>query len=110
MQKLIRMIVGVVLFSGFAAWSADTPAANTAAQKQTTSVDDKTKAQAKDSVVSASAKTEKIDHNFEDLLVQGKYHFSDEAVTTVEEDKVLDSLLGVRTDFKDKIEQSVGRY
>ncbi|MGZ5278446.1 MAG: hypothetical protein ACXWC9_00790, partial [Pseudobdellovibrionaceae bacterium] len=31
-------------------------------------------------------------HNFEDLLVQGKYHFSDEAVTTVEEDKVLDSL------------------
>jgi hypothetical protein len=55
-------------------------------------------------------KTEKTEHNFEDLLVQGKYHFSDEAVTTVEEDKVLDSLLGVRTDFKDKIEQSVGRY
>lgn len=45
-------------------------------------------------------------HSFEDLLVQGKYHFSDEAVTTVEEDKVLDSLLGVRSDFKDRIEQS----
>ena len=45
-------------------------------------------------------------HNFEDLLVQGKYHFSDEAVTTVEEDKVLDSLLGVRSDFKDRIEKS----
>ncbi len=59
---------------------------------------------------SASSGTEKTEHNFEDLLVQGKYHFSDEAVTTVEEDKVLDSLLGVRTDFKDKIEQSVGRY
>jgi hypothetical protein len=56
------------------------------------------------------AKTEKTEHNFEDLLVQGKYHFSDEAVTTVEEDKVLDSLLGIRTDFKDKIEQSAGRY
>lgn len=47
--------------------------------------------------------------NFEDLLVQGKYHFSDEAVTTVESDKVLDSLLGVRTDFKDRIAKSQGR-
>jgi hypothetical protein len=49
------------------------------------------------------------EHNFEDLLVQGKYHFSDEAVTTVEEDKVLDSLLGIRTDFKDRMEKSAGR-
>ncbi len=49
------------------------------------------------------------EHSFEDLLVQGKYHFSDEAVTTVEEDKVLDSLLGIRTDFKDRMEKSAGR-
>lgn len=49
------------------------------------------------------------DVNFEDVLVQGKYHFSDEAVTTVEEDKVLDSLLGVRKDFKDRIRKSVSR-
>lgn len=56
------------------------------------------------------ATSEKTEHSFEDLLVQGKYHFSDEAVTTVEEDKVLDSLLGIRADFKDKIEQSAGRY
>ena len=47
--------------------------------------------------------------NFEDLLVQGKYHFSDEAVTTVESDKVLDSLLGIRTDFKDRMAKSAGR-
>ncbi len=47
--------------------------------------------------------------SFEDVLVQGKYHFSDEAVTTVEEDKVLDSLLGVRKDFQDRIKQSVSR-
>ena len=50
------------------------------------------------------------EQNFEDLLVQGKYHFSDEAVTTVEEDKVLDSLLGLRQDFKDRMENSAGRY
>ena len=49
------------------------------------------------------------DVSFEDVLVQGKYHFSDEAVTTVEEDKVLDSLLGVRKDFQDRIQKSVSR-
>lgn len=49
-------------------------------------------------------------HNFEDLLVQGKYHFSDEAVTTVEEDKVLDALIGVRSDFKDRLKSSTGSY
>ena len=49
-------------------------------------------------------------HAFEDLLVQGKYHFSDEAVTTVEEDKVLDSLIGVRTNFKDRMERSSELY
>lgn len=47
--------------------------------------------------------------SFEDLLVEGKYHFSDEAVVTVEDDKILDALLGVRRDFKDKIEQSASR-
>ena len=44
--------------------------------------------------------------SFEDMLVQGKYHFSDEAVTTVEQDKILDSLLGIRKDFKDRIRKS----
>ncbi|KHD89405.1 MAG: hypothetical protein OM95_03275 [Bdellovibrio sp. ArHS] len=48
----------------------------------------------------------KTDMNFEDLLVSGQYHFSDEAVTTVEEDKVLNSLIGVRADFKDRMKQS----
>jgi len=46
------------------------------------------------------------DMSFEDLLVSGQYHFSDEAVTTVEEDKVLNSLIGVRSDFKDRMKQS----
>lgn len=61
-------------------------------------------------VVSAApektASGKKQDMNFEDLLVSGQYHFSDEAVTTVEEDKVLNSLIGVRTDFKDRMKQS----
>ncbi len=55
------------------------------------------------------AKTE-MSHNFEDLLVQGKYHFTDEAVSTVEEDKVLDSLLGLRADFKDRMVQSAEQF
>ncbi len=57
----------------------------------------------------SSAKTE-VSHNFEDLLVQGKYHFTDEAVSTVEEDKVLDSLLGLRADFKDRMVQSAEQF
>lgn len=47
--------------------------------------------------------------SFEDMLVQGKYHFSDESVTTVEQDKILDSLLGVRKDFKDRIRKSASQ-
>lgn len=50
------------------------------------------------------------DMSFDELLIQGKYHFTDEAVTTVEQDKVLDGLLEVRKDFKDRIQQSTTRY
>lgn len=58
----------------------------------------------------AKKTAEATNFNFEDLLVQGKYNFSDEAVTTVEEDKVLDSLIGVRSDFKDRLKSSTGSY
>lgn len=47
--------------------------------------------------------------SFDELLVQGKHHFSDEAVVTVEQDKVLDALLEVRKDFKDRIKKSAKR-
>lgn len=67
-------------------------------------------APAKDAAAKPAGKESATNHNFEDLLVQGKYHFSDESVTTVEEDKVLDSLIGVRSDFKDRLKQSSGRY
>ncbi|HRK08699.1 MAG TPA: hypothetical protein PLZ57_13085 [Pseudobdellovibrionaceae bacterium] len=59
----------------------------------------------------ADAKKKKTtDVSFDDVLVQGKYHFADEAVTTVEDDKVLDALLGVRTDFKDRVKKSTARH
>jgi hypothetical protein len=73
-----------------------------------------TAAPAKKAAEAASALPKKADtstsHSFEDLLVQGKYHFSEEAVSTVEEDKVLDSLIGVRSDFKDRLKTSTGSY
>ena len=47
---------------------------------------------------------------FDELLVQGKYHFSDEATATVEENKVLDALLDVRKDFKDRIKRSANLH
>jgi hypothetical protein len=46
------------------------------------------------------------DINFEDLLIQGKYHFSDEVVITVEQDKAINSLLHVRKNFKDRLKRS----
>jgi hypothetical protein len=58
----------------------------------------------------AASKKKTTDVSFDDVLVQGKYHFSDEAVTTVENDKVLDALLGVRTDFKDRLKKSAARH
>ncbi|MBK7891366.1 MAG: hypothetical protein IPJ84_11110 [Bdellovibrionales bacterium] len=55
-------------------------------------------------------KKKSTEMSFDDVLVQGKYHFSDEAVTTVEDDNVLDALLGVRTDFKDRVKKSTARH
>ena len=57
----------------------------------------------------AATDKKNTDVSFEDMLVQGKYHFSDEAVTTVEQDKILDSLLEVRKDFKDRIKKSASQ-
>lgn len=57
----------------------------------------------------AAKKKKSTEVSFDDVLVQGKYHFSDEAVTTVEDDKILDALLGVRTDFKDRVKKSTSR-
>lgn len=65
---------------------------------------------AADAKADAGPKKKTTDVSFEDVLVQGKYHFSDEAVTTVENDKVLDALLGVRTDFKDRLKKSAARH
>lgn len=58
----------------------------------------------------AAPKKKTTDVSFDDVLVQGKYHFSDDSVTTVENDKVLDALLGVRTDFKDRLKKSAARH
>ncbi len=44
---------------------------------------------------------------FEEILIQGKYQFSDEAVTTVEQDKVLEGLIGLKRDFKERLEESM---
>ncbi|MDZ4081828.1 MAG: hypothetical protein U1E10_02745, partial [Bdellovibrionales bacterium] len=64
-------------------------------------------AQAQDTAATKKKKSTEV--SFDDVLVQGKYHFSDEAVTTVEDDKILDALLGVRTEFKDRIKKSTSR-
>lgn len=59
---------------------------------------------------SDAKKKKSTEVSFDDVLVQGKFHFADEAVTTVEDDKVLDALLGVRTDFTDRVKKSTARH
>ncbi len=44
--------------------------------------------------------------NFNDLLVRGEYAQPAEASATVEDEKILDDLLQVRKDFKDRLKQS----
>lgn len=44
--------------------------------------------------------------DFNDRTVGGKYMFSTEAITTVENDKSLEDLIGVRKNFKDRVERS----
>lgn len=52
----------------------------------------------------------KKDLSFDEILIKGKHHFNDEAVITVEEDKVLNGLLEVKKDFKDRMKKSKVRY
>lgn len=44
--------------------------------------------------------------NFDDRLVGGKYQYSTEAITKVENDKSLDDLIGVRKNFEDRLNRS----
>lgn len=71
--------------------------------------------------VAANAKTKKAinknnnsnlqtDISFEDALVNAKHHGVGEAVVTVGADKVLDSLLGIKKDFKKRIKKSFYKF
>jgi hypothetical protein len=88
----------ILLISLLSLGSVIAPSASSAATSGTETAD------------AAKPKKKSTDVNFDDVLVQGKYHFSDEAVTTVEGDKVLDALLSVRTDFKDRMKKSASRH
>lgn len=45
--------------------------------------------------------------HFDDSVLYGRYNSADEAVATVEDEKSLNRLLGVRLDFKDRLQKSV---
>ncbi len=79
----MKLLVSIFMILGSFAWAAD-------------------EAQ----VAQPTNKNLKRNLDFEDLLVKGKYHFSSEAVVTVEDDKILDALLEVRKDFRDRLAKS----
>lgn len=84
-MKKVSSLILLVLIAGTSAWAAD-------------------------GGKTAKLKKKSTDVSFDEVLVEGKYHFADEAVTTVEGDKVVDALLNVRTDFKDRIKKSSSRH
>ena len=51
----------------------------------------------------------KMEHDFSDKLVNGQYQYPDEATATVDDEKILDDLVGVRKEFKDRLNQSAER-
>jgi hypothetical protein len=51
----------------------------------------------------------KQEMSFQDTHVKGKYQYADEAIAAVEDEKVLDNLLKVRTDFKDRLKKETKR-
>lgn len=44
--------------------------------------------------------------DFEARVVDGKYQYSTEAIATVENEKSLDDLIGVRKNFKDRLDNA----
>ena len=46
---------------------------------------------------------------FHEMSLRGKYKVRDEALAEVEDDKLLEELLGMRLDFKDRIKKDVVR-
>ena len=67
---------------------------------------------AKKSKVTAPPVKRKLGTNFDfgDMMVRGKYQYPDEALTSVEDEKSLDDLLGVRKHFKDRLSQTATRH
>lgn len=51
----------------------------------------------------------KTQHDFDDTLVSGKYQTPMGSVVKVDDDKTLDDLIGVRKNFRDRIEESQDR-
>jgi hypothetical protein len=49
------------------------------------------------------------DHNFDDKVVSGKFQYPDEATATVDDEKLMDDLIGVRKNFKDRLKESAER-
>ena len=108
-MKLVLSLVFSIFFSPLAFAVEPTTAVAATAESSTATAASTPAATSVASTPKALSKDSQTNMAFDDLLIQGQYHFSDEAVVTVEDDKVLDALLGVRKDFKDRIQQSSTR-
>lgn len=67
-------------------------------------------AEEKNPVAQVNNSNLQTDLSFEDALVNAKHHGADEAIITVGADKVLDALLGVKKNFKDRVKKNFYKF
>jgi len=67
---------------------------------------------AKPKVTKAKSSSSRLGTKFDfgDLAVNGKFQSPEESVTAVEDEKMLDDLLGVRKNFKDRLQRTAERH
>ncbi len=64
----------------------------------------KKKGSAKAKTASVQSKNLSTDVSFDGTNLYGRYNRADEAIATVEDEKIMGRLLGLRMDFKDRLQ------
>lgn len=108
MKHVILFITALALISPFTAQAVDAGSRSVAAKKKEHS--SRAKKSSTGSRVKSAAKTAdprlKQDIAFDNHAVGGKYQVPMESMTVIEDEKTLDDLIGVRQNFRDRLQSS----
>ena len=103
-STLLTLLIAVLMASPVMATGAqkgNSKSAKTASKSQKTG-----KKSAKSNTKDSGLGT---DFDFEDMSVNGKYQYADEAIAAVEDEKILEDLLAPRSHFRDRLKKETKR-